>query len=130
MIFFLFFLPYLIGSCISRHETPSIHLFLSISTCGSTSYLVSVDFNHVVFWRHILGVPSTLPCSAVFAILFSSIRSTCPRHLCCLSCTFRTDVSDKLRAILMCSFIILSMMWMPRINAAISNTKLPFFSFL
>jgi len=164
------------------------HLFqscaISISTCGSTSYLANVDFNHVVLGRPLLGVPSTLPCSAsvlgrpllgvpstlpcsasvlgrpllgvpstqpcsasvfgrpllgvpstqpcsasVFAIRFSSIRTICSSHLRCLPSTFSTIVSVRLGVILMCSFLIMSIMWMPIIflTSAISNIS-SFFS--
>jgi len=56
------------------------------------SYLASVDFNHVVLG---LVVPFTLPGSAVLAILFSSIRSTCLSKILeerCLMHIFRRPV--------------------------------------
>jgi len=64
-----------VRSYICRHLTSTISILCDLySSCGLILYLASVDFNHVVLRRPLLGVPSTLPCSAVFAIRFSSIR--------------------------------------------------------
>ena len=60
---------------IKRHLVLSYAV--SINFCGPSSYLASVDFTHVVFGRRHLFVPPTRPCSAVFAPVLSSIRSTC-----------------------------------------------------
>src|SRR3984885_5992144 len=102
--------------------TISLILLISVFCFFKSSLMLSI---HVFRCLPLLLSPSTWPRRAEFAILFSSILSTCPNQPSLLFRIFSINVSVTPNSLLVTSFLIFSLLLLPLIllNQFISATS-------